>query len=310
MKPLLFILLLSVGATDPEQRVTIGSGARVRAQPNAQGKELIKLGVGTVVTKTEAKRVGDTEWLHVVADAPVKVDGWISAALTVVYSEAERDNIALSVARQRLAATSVWADDKDAVSFLGRAAAQAQSEAVRGELSLARLLIMHRLMEQRMSDGLSEEALSAWAKKTPGAFFDGIMESWMVPASEYWALHDKAKGTATAELIAYEAAKAPFPGECEISVSCSLSRVKEAEGRYLALYPKGAHSAEIQQRMITTLHSIKEISAFESESAESESAEVDALLKALTKMVAGLEPRAKKKVLAALAPLATTARKK
>lgn len=289
MKPWLLVLLLSLGV--PAQRMTIGSGSRVRAEPNAQAKEVIKLGVGTVLTVTEAKVVGDVEWLHVVAEAPVKVDGWMSAALSVAYDDQNRDQLALNVARQRLAAKPVWADDKDAVTFLGKASAQAQDRSVVGELALARLLLMHRAI----NGGTAYEEVEAWAKKTAGASFDELGGGWMVPASAYWALHDAAKDTAIAEVIAYEAAKAPIPGECEGSLACALSVLELGEGRYLSLYPRGAHSAEIGARMAEALLSFETL-PFD----EADAAEVHKGLASLKKIIAGLEPSAQKKLLASV----------
>lgn len=290
MKPWLLVLLLSVGV--PAQRMTIGSGSRVRAEPNGQAREVIKLGVGTVLTVTETKRVGDVEWLHVVAEAPVKVDGWMSAALSVAYDDHNRDHLALDVARQRLAAKPVWADDKDAINFLGKAMAQAQDRAVVGELALARLLLMHR----SINGGTAYEEVEAWAKKTPGASFDELGGGWMVPASAYWSLHDAAKDTSVAEVIAYEAAKAPVPGECEGSLSCALSVLEYGEGRYLSLYPRGAHSAEIVERMVEALLNFVEL-PFD----EADSAEVNKGISSLKKVIGGLEPSAQKKLLPSVA---------
>ncbi|HEX8116191.1 MAG TPA: hypothetical protein VF521_02855, partial [Pyrinomonadaceae bacterium] len=70
---------------------------------------------------------------------------------------------------------------------------------------------------------------------------------WAVKVDVYWELEKKYRGTPLGDRIAWDAANALYPGECESDEVCQFLRFEETRGRYLGLYPKGAHAAEALQ---------------------------------------------------------------
>ena len=65
----------------------------------------------------------------------------------------------------------------------------------------------------------------------------------------------KHRGTPLGDRIAWDAAGALYPGECESDEVCQFLRLQDTEGRYLGLYPAGAHAAEALQSVKEALAS-------------------------------------------------------
>ncbi len=241
------LLLGVLVAQTPVQRITTGCGARVRAQPGAQGKELVRLGLGTVLTVTDEKKVGDATWHHVSATAPVVVDGWIIADLTTVFAPEKREETYAALARARLNAKDApWADDKDSVDFLTRAAREVKDPEVLALLDLARLLLAQRAVTRFGKDGArTDDEMARYASKVPDVVYDETGGAWMVPPMAFWKAHDRHARTSHAEALAFEASRAQAPGECEGFMGCALQRAVLMEGRYLKTYPAGAHAEDV-----------------------------------------------------------------
>jgi hypothetical protein len=71
-----------------------------------------------------------------------------------------------------------------------------------------------------------------------------------VRANRYWDLDEqKHHGTAIGERIAWHRANAGLPGECEGFIPCAMAVSVMTNGRYLDLYPSGAHVDEALQRL-------------------------------------------------------------
>jgi hypothetical protein len=244
------VIVLLVGVLvvqTPVQRITTGCGARVRAQPGAQGKEMLRLGLGTVLTVTGEKTVGDATWHHITATAPVAVDGWIIADLTTVFLPGKREETYAALARARLNVKDApWADDKDSVDFLTRAATEVKDPEVLALLDLTRLLLAQRAVTRVGKDGArTDDEMARYASKVQDAVYDETGGAWMVPAMAFWKAHDRHARTSHAEALAFEASRAPAPGECEGFMGCALQRAALMEGRYLKTYPAGAHAADV-----------------------------------------------------------------
>ena len=65
---------------------------------------------------------------------------------------------------------------------------------------------------------------------------------WYVHSNVFWSLQTKYKDLPVAERIAWEASQTPLPGECEGYLPCYLYKETVTSGRYLKLYPRGAHA--------------------------------------------------------------------
>jgi hypothetical protein len=63
-----------------------------------------------------------------------------------------------------------------------------------------------------------------------------------VNSNVLWNLQSRYKDLPVAEHIAWEASQTPLPGECEGYLPCYIYKETETSGRYLKLYPRGAHA--------------------------------------------------------------------
>jgi hypothetical protein len=149
------------------------------------------------------------------------------------------------------------------VNQLTAAADSARTPARRAELSLLRLQTLQR-------------ALDAHAAERPGAGYDARplrdgriradtseivygepQGQWFVRADRLWALNTRFRALPVAERIAWAAATQDLPGECEGDVTCMVGSAEATMGRYLALYPTGAHAAAALREMRPTLEYVE-----------------------------------------------------
>src|SRR6185436_4079948 len=81
---------------------------------------------------------------------------------------------------------------------------------------------------------------------------------WLVKSDLFWNLQKRYATLAIADQIAWEGARNYLPGECEGYIPCHLSSVNLTDGKYLKLYPKGAHVSESLDSIIETLEGLQE----------------------------------------------------
>jgi multidrug resistance efflux pump len=114
-----------------------------------------------------------------------------------------------------------------------------------------------------------------------------------VKPEAFWELERKYRGTTLGDRIAWEAANALYPGECEGDEVCRFLRLQDTRGRYLGLYPKGAHAAEVLQEIKEALAPEQlDASANRKGGNEYERQEQEALKKALAELRAAVSKAA------------------
>jgi hypothetical protein len=249
-----------------KSRIIIASGARVRAEPGASAGEVGRLQLGVVVRELERsgsrEKVGAAEdyWYRV--SAPGGVEGWVFGGLTAPFDEGRRIEIYRKLAGDRLKAEEPsFADSTDLVAFLERAVTETKQAGERGELELLRLLALHKSLAAIQLEKQSELPFQAWTKKYEAQIvYSEPAGQWFVRSDLLWDLQKKYGGLPLSERIAWEAAQIPLPGECEGYLPCYVYLYTVTEGRYLNLYPRGAHAAEaldnISESLAGTLQSL------------------------------------------------------
>ncbi len=256
----------SAAAPASKFRIVIASGARVRAEPSASASEVGRLQLGIVVRELERsgarEKVGASEdhWYRVAA--PESVEGWVFGGLTAPFDERRRFETYRKLADDRLKIEEAsFADRSDLLVFLERSIPDAKQREERGELELLRLLALHKSLASIPIDKQGEPPYQAWLKKyEPQSVYSEPAGQWFVRADLFWDLQKKYSGLPLAERIAWEAAQIPLPGECEGYLPCYLYLYTVTEGRYLNLYPQGAHAAQalgsISESLAETLKSL------------------------------------------------------
>lgn len=144
---------------------------------------------------------------------------------------------------------SSFAEASELYQLVDRMAKQV-SAADRAEFELFRLRALRRSLSTIDRFEPTDPAQRAWLKKYEDeAVFSEPAGEWLVKADLYWSLEARYRGNAIAEEIAWEGANAGLPGECEGYLPCHFVAVLLTDGRYLQLYPAGAHSPEAIERI-------------------------------------------------------------
>jgi hypothetical protein len=151
----------------------------------------------------------------------------------------------------------------DALDFYNFVAGELASAgaASKGELELARLHALGRaagsMGETTEGKPANPDFVRAHARELYHHEFAG---GWAVEPERFWELEVKYRGTPLGDRIAWDAAQALYNGECESDEVCQFIGLHGTQGRYLGLYPKGAHAAEALQELARALES-KELDA-------------------------------------------------
>lgn len=237
-------------AAGARQRITTASNVRVRSSPDTASEEVARLQLGTVVEELERSQekvpVGTAEDFWYMVSGPNGARGWVFGALTAPFDAARREEIYTRLADERAAKTdATFADASELVRFSERAAKESTGRGARAELEFTRLRALARSITFLTSGEQQDEPRKQWAAEHESEIvYSEPSGEWYVRADLLWDLQAKYKDLSVAERIAWEAAQTPLPGECEGDVSCNMFYLSATNGRYVKLYPRGAHAAE------------------------------------------------------------------
>jgi hypothetical protein len=237
----------SFGQTPPRKLILTAAGARLRERPETSAPEAGRLQLGTVVDElersTEKSKIGSAENFWHLVSAPGGARGWVFGGLVAPFEPARRDAVYLKLANDRLAnASATFADQAELVRFLDRAVREVTRRDALAELELARLVALARSLASIPFEQLNGPPYKTWTDEhAKQIVYSEPAGQWFVDATRLWDLQRKYKDLPTGERAAWEAAQTPLPGECEGFLPCMLYRETETTGRYLKLYPRGAH---------------------------------------------------------------------
>ena len=82
---------------------------------------------------------------------------------------------------------------------------------------------------------------------------------WQVAPEPAWALHDRVRGTSSADQLAWEIVENGLPGECEGYPPCYLAGFELLHGRYLREHPAGAHAVQAVAEIHESLDQIERL---------------------------------------------------
>lgn len=246
-------------ASNAKSRITTASGVRLRAEPRTDAAEVARLSLGVVVRELERspqrERVGGTEdhWFRVAA--PDGVEGWVFGGLTTAFDPARPAEVYRRIAAARVGhAAATFPELSDLVVFLERAVKEVKEREALAELELARLNALQRSLANIDMMEKDNEPFAAWTKARESQIvYSDPAGLWYVRAEMFWDLQAKYKDLPSAETIAWEGAQIPLPGECEGYLPCYLYLLTQTEGRYLKLYPRGAHAGDALRNISESL---------------------------------------------------------
>ncbi|HEX7313151.1 MAG TPA: SH3 domain-containing protein [Pyrinomonadaceae bacterium] len=276
------------------QMITTASAVRVRASPETGAAEVARLRLGTVVS-ADARTGVETEvgskkeyWYRVAL--PGGQQGWVFGALLADFDPRRGSETVLRIAEERLKVEEMSRDDSlDLFNFVEGAVADARGPA-RDELERVRLHALDRAVRAMGTDDKGRMSDAEFQKAHEREiYYHELAGGWGVKPEAFWKLETKYRGTTLGDRIAWEASQALYPGECESDEVCQFLRLQDTQGRYLGLYPTGAHAEE-------ALRNIKEALASQAldETAKRKGGDVyarqeqDALKKALAELRAAV----------------------
>lgn len=231
-----------------KSRIVVASGVRVRKDPDTNAGEVSRLPIGAVVEELDRSpgkaKVGSVEDYWYLVSAPGGSRGWVFGGLTAPFDAARREEIYLGLTRDRLANESApFADMLDLVRFLDGATKEVARRDLLAELQLARLQALARSLAAIPAEQHDNPTYKNWTtEREREIVYSEPAGQWFVRADLFWDLQKKYKDLPIAERIAWEGAQTPLPGECEGYLPCTLFYLSATAGKYLQLYPHGAHA--------------------------------------------------------------------
>ena len=167
-------------------------------------------------------------------------------------------------------ATRVLSDDTVSFSERGvwtervdRALGAEHRDEVRGRLALLWMQGMRRTLAAipiEATFGTHLQPYAAWlGAHEPEVVYNEPGGQWQVAPEPAWALHDRVRGTTSAERLAWEIVENGLPGECEGYPPCYLAGFELLHGRYLREHPGGAHAAQAVAEIHESLDQIERL---------------------------------------------------
>ncbi len=251
-------------ALQTKSRITIASNVRARALPNTSAEEVTKLQIGTIVQELEQspakEKIGNGEDYWYKIALPGGKEGWVFGSFTLPFAANNRAEIYKRIAADRLKIKDAnFADSADLARFLTISMTEVADKNALAWIELARLLAMKQAGDAIPIDKQEQPPYKAWLKANESSLvYSEPSATWLIKSDLFWNLQKKYVALAIADQIAWEGAKNYLPGECEGYVPCHLGALNLMDGKYLKLYPKGAHASEALASIIETLEGLTE----------------------------------------------------
>jgi hypothetical protein len=246
-------------------RITIAANVRARALPNTSAEEVTKLQIGTIVQELEKspgkEKIGNAEDYWYKVSLPDGKMGWVFGSFTLPFVAGNRAEIYKRIASERLKIKDAnFADAADLARFLTLAMTEVGDKNSLAWIELARLLAMKQAGDAIPIDKQEQAPYRAWLKANASSLvYSEPSGMWLVKSDLFWNLQKKYIALPIADQIAWEGAQNYLPGECESDISCHLSALNRMEGKYLKLYPKGAHVEEALSSLLEDLEGLTEL---------------------------------------------------
>lgn len=250
---------VDLGGAQP--KITVASNVRARTGPQVAAQEVTRLRLGTVLSATarssDEEEIGGKKGYWYRVNLPSGESGWVFGGLLADYDAARREEIVRRIVDVRLKAETMSFDDGvDLYNFVSGAVAGAKDRNTKGVLELLRLHALERSVAGIPYEERERPPYRDWYKAHEGEiYYHELAGVWAVRSEAFWELERKYHGTPVGDRIAWDAAQNLQPGECETDEVCQFLSHAETEGKYLSLYPDGAHASEVLKNFAETLAS-------------------------------------------------------
>jgi hypothetical protein len=300
------------GAAADERRITNAANVRLRSSSSTDAPIAAELPLGTelvVLGQTNAAQ----PWYHVKADDGR--EGWVLGSLTTSIDPGRREQTIESIVETRLRSGGNFAARVQLFDLIERAAAGLSDREAQGRYALHRLLAFNNIFKS-VPSGVGDrevetrqpgaEPYGGWIRAhLDAARYNEPGGSWMVDPDYAQAVHDRHRGTAVADDIAWFYVTNGLFGECEGSVPCYVAWESQLNGWYLKSHPRGAHTdesnADVAYRLNGAMNNLLQFPAVLAEfDPKTSCGELHASLEPLTAAVTASTSTKKSEALAAL----------
>ena len=258
---------LAPAAQGERTRLTTASSVRLRANPSEQarivatvplGSELLEQPSGTR-SLSETLDSGNRAWVRVKAAG---AEGWVLTGLTRPVTAGDRLDVTGDIVRRRLARDDGFRVRVELLDFVEREQRRTSDREASATLALYRLKAIQAVLstigggfgphlttreqtnERRaapVADGEWQQ-IKAWlAARKDLTFFDEPGDCWILRHEAILQEHDRHRGSAAADDLAWLAATNGLGGECEGDIECYLTSEDLLLGEYLRRQPRGQH---------------------------------------------------------------------
>jgi len=195
------------------------------------------------------------------SNSPTEVRDGFSAVLRASFDQDRSSEIQELIIESQLArGPRQLANELELLAFVERILQDIPAND-RDRIEFLRLRAMQRAAGQTFRYRAGDSGPQSWIKRhEQELIYSDPAGQWMVVSQLFWNLEEPNRGTRFGDNIAWAAVENGLPGECEGFLNCYLAVTLMAEGRYLDLYPAGAHVEEALDRFDTFLRNVIEAS--------------------------------------------------
>ncbi|MGI8670260.1 MAG: SH3 domain-containing protein, partial [Aridibacter sp.] len=219
-------------------------GGRIRSEPNLQGKILKESTIGAKFTVLEEKNGWSKIELKKAVENEEAETGWIANSITAKFDSAKPGVLYQQITDKYFKKESMdFRTAKELVEFLPRAADEAKTFEVGGDLRLKKLTALSNALKAIPIDKKDNSPYKEFLEKYKSEIvYSEPSAQWYVRSDNSWQLHQRYKDYKIGEEMAWQAAGNPIPGECEGYINCYLYALRVTNGEYLNFYPNGKYS--------------------------------------------------------------------
>ena len=250
--PSAFVLFLACSATtalaQEASRLTTASNVRLRATPDDTAAVVASVPLGTELLQLDTGGPA-AAWLRVRTNSGP--DGWLPAKLTRRFTPETRIDAVEAIVKDRLSRQGdSFGARVELLDLVERTLPGLTAPEPGGRFALLWLSALDNVAARIPRTQGRNEPYAGWLKAHEGVvFFHEMAGRWQVRQQAVLDLHARHRDTASADDIAWFAANAGLPGECEAWVPCHVRRINELDGTYLRLHSAGTHVGAIVERI-------------------------------------------------------------
>lgn len=225
-------------------QITNASAVRLRAADNTGSQTVAILPLGEVLTvlgkgQTAIIAGQKNSWYQVRRSNGQS--GFIFGSLLTEYDPDNPLEGVLTITENRLAKSDLSLQEAfDLYQFLEKAE-QSANPLDQGVIAELRLKSLARYAEilSKVSNYAPTENLPKELKES--IYYHELAGGYFVRPETYWQAAERYANSQSGDNLAFAAAIAIYPGECEGEPFCVLMRFTDTGGRYLKNYPRGQH---------------------------------------------------------------------